>query len=78
MSMIEIIYAASISREQMEANIAEANSMMSSVNGVNAYDYDLDSVYNERGRMEELIKEHSAFYMDLLFCGLEPRELPYE
>ncbi|MBP9988874.1 MAG: hypothetical protein KBT46_05175 [Ruminococcus sp.] len=77
-SIIEAILAAGISREQMEENIKEANSYMPDVDLKIAYDYDLDLVYEQREYCEKMIKEHSPFYMDLLFCSLEPRELPYE
>lgn len=74
MSLIDIIYTCNIPREDFEALTKEADQKLY---GAPQYDYNLDLVYNEREYVEQLMKEHSIFYMDLLFCGEEPREQAY-
>lgn len=43
------------------------------------YEYDF-SVFNEKNRakLEKDINEHSAFYLDCIFCGVTPYETKYE
>lgn len=73
-SLAEAVYVLEMSREELEAIIAQSKEL---VPNVLRYDYDLDLIYNQREYVEGLIEEHSAFYVDLLFCGEEPREEAY-
>ncbi len=73
-SLAEAVYVLNMPREELEAIIAKSKEL---VPNVLRYDYDLDLIYNQREYVEGLIKEHSAFYVDLLFCGEEPREQAY-
>lgn len=74
MSIAEMIYLLDISKDELISIIAEGKSK---VPYAKSYDYDLDLIYGQREEVEALIKEHSAFYMDQLFCGEEPREQAY-
>lgn len=43
------------------------------------YEYDLKLLEEtDREELEKLISEHSAFYLDCLFCGITPYETRYE
>lgn len=76
-SLAELVYFLDVSRDELEAIAAETLKFGEGVM-LSHYDYDFDMIYNDREATEDLINEHSAFYVDLLFCGLEPRELPYK
>lgn len=77
-SFPELIYLLDIPQKELETMIKESVSKYVQESYLNSlYDYDLDLIYNQREFVEELIKEHSVFYMDQLFCGEEPREMPY-
>ncbi|MBQ4055103.1 MAG: hypothetical protein IJD17_05255 [Clostridia bacterium] len=73
-SLAEMVYILDMPREELESIIAQSKEL---VPYLLRYDYDLDLIYNQREYVEELIEEHSAFYIDLLFCGEEPREEAY-
>ena len=62
-----------------EANTEELiNAVTENLSGdyASTYNYDYDLIFRN-DELDELIENHSVFYIDLLFCGLEPRELPY-
>lgn len=73
-SLAEMVYILDMPREELESIIAQSKEL---VPYLLRYDYDLDLIYDQREYVEGLIEEHSAFYVDLLFCGEEPREQAY-
>jgi len=73
-SLAEMVYVLELPREELEAIIAKAKELVPTRP---RYNCNLDLIYNQREYVEGLIKEHSAFYVDLLICGEEPREQAY-
>lgn len=73
-SLAEMVYVLEMPREELEAIIAKGKELVPTRP---RYNCNLDLIYNQREYVEGLIKEHSAFYVDLLICGEEPREQAY-
>ncbi len=78
-SIIELMKIAEISPKELlaiEANKVVANSSESILE--TAFNYDMSILSEDTKSIESLISEHSVYYLDCMFCGIEPYETPYE
>ena len=76
-SFAELVFLLNLSREEVESAISDSTKQLSGEHA-SVFDYNIDLIFDNKAQTIDMINNHSAFYMDLLFCGLEPRELPYE
>lgn len=78
-SVIELVKMAGISEKEllvMETARVQADGENNILNA--SFNYDMRLLATDNKSVESLISEHSAYYLDCLFCGITPYETPYE
>ncbi len=78
MSLPELVYYLGLTREEFETIIREHKERYDDENWKDHYDYDIGLIYDRPDELLKLANEHTGLYVDLLFCGLEPREYWYD
>lgn len=78
-SVIELMKLSGVSEKEL-LEMQTTSRQAKEENGIlnTSFNYDMSYLMNDEKSVERLIAQHSAYYLDCLFCGITPYETPYE
>ena len=78
-SVIELVSMSGLSEKElleMQKISRQSNEENNILN--TSFNYDMSYLTTDKRSIESLLSQHSAYYLDCLFCGITPYETPYE